>query len=230
MEKDTDPLLAGFSQYNLTMTRRFIYSPPVVPILLTLNIAAFFLQLSVPGPMLQYFALWPMGLPEQVVFDGFAPRFQLWQLVSYSFLHGGLFHIFINMYVLWMFGTRIELHWGSKAFVIYYFVCVIGAGLVQLVVTSMAASTGEIYPTVGASGGVFGLLLAFALTFPEERLMLLFPPVILKAKWAALIFAGIELIAGVTGTLEGIAHFAHLGGMLFGFLLLWYWSKHPLKH
>jgi membrane associated rhomboid family serine protease len=211
------------------MSRRFIYSPPAVLVLLTLNSAAFLLLLLAPGPVLEHFALWPAGLPVRVVFDGFVPRFQLWQLVSYSFLHGGLFHILINMYVLWMFGTRIEQHWGSKAFVIYYFVCVIGAGLVQLVVTSMAASSGQIYPTVGASGGVFGLLLAFALTFPEERLMLLFPPVILKAKWLALIYAGIELIAGVTGTLEGIAHFAHLGGMLFGFLLLWYWSKNPLK-
>ncbi len=211
------------------MTRRFIFSPPVVQILLMLNIGAFLLQMSAPGPLLAHFALWPLGLPEQVTFGDFAPRFQLWQLLSYSFLHGGLFHIFINMYVLWMFGTPIEQRWGSKAFVIYYFVCVIGAGLVQLVVASMAASAGDIYPTVGASGGIFGLLLAFALTFPEERLMLLFPPITLKAKWAALLFAGIELIAGVTGTLEGIAHFAHLGGMLFGFLLLLYWSKHPLK-
>jgi membrane associated rhomboid family serine protease len=90
-------------------------------------------------------------------------------------------------------------------------------------------SDGAIYPTLGASGGVFGLLLAFALTFPNERLMLIFPPVILKAKWLVLIYAGIELFAGVTGTMAGIAHFAHLGGMVFGFLLLWYWGKHPLK-
>ena len=201
----------------------------MVQILLMVNIGTFIILISAPGLILENFALWPLGLSEQFHFDGFSPRFQLWQLLSYSFLHGGLFHIFINMYVLWMFGTRIEMAWGSKAFVIYYFVCVIGAGLVQLIVTSTAASAGEIYPTVGASGGVFGLLLAFALAFPEERLMLLFPPVILKAKWLAVIYACIELIAGVTGTLEGIAHFAHLGGMLFGFLLLWYWSKYPLK-
>ena len=211
------------------MPRRIIYSLPIVHILLIVNSSAYLLLMLAPGPMLEYFALWPLGLPEQMSFEGFSPRFQIWQLVSYSFLHGGIFHILINMYVLWMFGTRIELVWGSKAFVIYYFVCVIGAGLVQLVVSSLAASAGEIYPTVGASGGVFGLLLAFALTFPEERLMLLFPPVILKAKWLALIYAGIELVAGVTGTMEGIAHFAHLGGMLFGFLLLLYWGKHPLK-
>lgn len=211
------------------MPRKFIYSPPVVLILLITNIIAYMLLMLFPGPVFEHFALWPLGLPGQVYVEGFSPHFQLWQLLSYSFLHGGLFHILINMYVLWMFGTRIELVWGSKPFLIYYFVCVIGAGLVQLVVSSIAASNGEIYPTVGASGGVFGLLLAFALTFPEERLMLLFPPVILKAKWLALIYAGIELVAGVTGTMEGIAHFAHLGGMVFGFLLLLYWGKHPLK-
>lgn len=211
------------------MPRRFITSPPIVLILLAVNISAYLLLMLFPDPMFEQFALWPLGLPAQVASDGFSPHFQIWQLLSYSFLHGGLFHILINMYVLWMFGTRIELVWGSKAFGIYYFVCVLGAGLVQLVVSSMAASRGEIYPTVGASGGVFGLLLAFALTFPEERLMLLFPPVILKAKWLALIYAGIELVAGVTGTMAGIAHFAHLGGMLFGFLLLLYWGKHPLR-
>ena len=211
------------------MPRQFIYSPPVVLILLIANIIAYLLLMLFPGPVFEHFALWPLGLPGQVYVEGFSPHFQLWQVLSYSFLHGGLFHILINMYVLWMFGTRIELVWGSKAFAVYYFVCVIGAGLVQLVVSSIAASHGEIYPTVGASGGVFGLLLAFALTFPEERLMLLFPPVVLKAKWLALIYAGIELVAGVTGTMEGIAHFAHLGGMVFGFLLLLYWGKHPLK-
>jgi membrane associated rhomboid family serine protease len=106
---------------------------------------------------------------------------------------------------------------------------VVGAGLVQLFVASQAVSAGTVYPTVGASGGVFGLLLAFGLTYPNERLMLIFPPVILKAKWFVLIYAAVELYAGVTGTLAGIAHFAHLGGMLFGFLLLWYWGAHPLK-
>jgi len=211
------------------MPRPFTYFPPIVQILLILNGVGFLLLMYSPEPMFENFALWPLGLTGQTLFEGIAPRFQLWQLVSYSFLHGGLFHLLINMYVLWMFGSRIELAWGSKAFVIYYFVCVIGAGLVQLFVASQAVSAGEIYPTVGASGGVFGLLLAFGLTFPNERLMLLFPPIVLKAKWLVLIYAGIELYAGVTGTMAGIAHFAHLGGMLFGFLLLLYWGKHPLK-
>ena len=209
---------------------RPIYSPSIVQILLVLNGLAFFLSIAATGPVFKSFALWPLGLTGEVLFDEIAPRFAPWQLVSYSFLHGGIFHLMLNMYALWLFGSRIEQAWGSKAFVIYYFVCVIGAGLVQLFVASQAASAGDVYPTVGASGGVFGLLLAFGLTYPNERLMLLFPPIILKAKWFVLIFACIELYAGVTGTLAGIAHFAHLGGMLFGFLLLLYWGKHPPKH
>ena len=211
------------------MTRRFLYSPSIVQILLALNVIAYGFLLLYPVTMFVNFALWPLGLSNNVYFEGANPQFQIWQLVSYSFLHGGHFHILINMYVLWMFGSRIEQVWGSKALLVYYSVCVVGAGLVQLVVSSMAVSSGEIYPTVGASGGVFGLLLAFALTFPEERLMLLFPPIILKAKWLALVYALIELVAGVTGTMEGIAHFAHLGGMVFGFLLLLYWGKRPLR-
>jgi membrane associated rhomboid family serine protease len=117
--------------------------------------------------------------------------------------------------------------WGSKSFTLYYFVCVIGAGLVQLFVATQAARDGGIYPTIGASGGVFGLLLGFGLTFPNERLLLIFPPVALQAKWFVLIYGIIELWAGVTGTEAGVAHFAHLGGMLFGFLLLLYWRRHP---
>ena len=211
------------------MLRQFIFFPSIVQILLILNGISFFLLIAAPGQGIETFALWPLGLTGEALFDGIAPRFELWQLVTYSFLHGGLFHLLLNMYALWLFGSRIENAWGSKAFVIYYFVCVIGAGLVQLFIASQAVSDGAIYPTVGASGGVFGLLLAFGMAFPNERLILLFPPIILKAKWFVLIYACIELYAGVTGTLAGIAHFAHLGGMLFGFLLLWYWGKHPFK-
>ncbi|MDB4575827.1 rhomboid family intramembrane serine protease, partial [bacterium] len=117
--------------------------------------------------------------------------------------------------------------WGSRSFTFYYFFCVIGAGLVQLYIATEGAREGGVYPTVGASGGVFGLLLGFGLTFPNERLLLIFPPVALPAKWFVLIYGAIELWAGVTGTQAGVAHFAHLGGMLFGFLLLMYWRRHP---
>ena len=108
-----------------------------------------------------------------------------------------------------------------------YFDCVLGAGLVQLFVATQSAGEGDIYPTIGASGGVFGLLLAFGLTFPTERLMLLFPPVVLQAKWFVLIYGAVELWAGVTGTLAGVAHAAHLGGMQFGYILLLYWRRYP---
>ena len=211
------------------MSRQFIISPSIVQILLILNGISFVLLIAATGQNIETFALWPLGLTGEELPGGIAPRFHIWQLITYSFLHGGFIHLFLNMYALWLFGSRIENAWGSRAFLIYYFVCVFGAGLVQLFVASQGVSDGDVYPTVGASGGVFGLLLAFGLTFPNERLMLLFPPIILKAKWFVLIYACVELYAGVTGTLAGIAHFAHLGGLVFGFLLLWYWGKHPLK-
>ena len=119
---------------------RQIYSPSIVQILLVLNGLSFLLLIAATGPVFESFALWPLGLTGEVLFDDIAPRFAPWQLVSYSFLHGGVFHLMLNMYALWLFGSRIEQAWGSKAFGIYYFVCVIGAGLVQLFVASQAAS------------------------------------------------------------------------------------------
>jgi len=199
----------------------------VVQTLLIVNGAVFVLELYSGGQVIDVLALWPLGAPGTTIFDQPAAHFQLWQLVTYSFLHGSVIHLLLNMYGLWLFGSRMESVWGSKAFALYYFFCVIGAGLVQLFVATLGAGEGEIYPTVGASGGVFGLLLAFGLTFPNERLLLVFPPVVLQAKWFVLIYGVIELWAGVTGTAAGVAHFAHLGGMLFGFVLLWYWHGHP---
>jgi membrane associated rhomboid family serine protease len=136
-------------------------------------------------------------------------------------------HLLLNMYALWLFGTRMENVWGSSAFAVYYFVCVIGAGVTQLLVSTLS---GGFYPTIGASGGVFGLLLAFGMRFPNEVLMLIFPPVALPAKWFVTIYAAIELWAGVAGTQAGVAHFAHLGGMLFGYLLIQYWRRRPSRY
>jgi membrane associated rhomboid family serine protease len=200
--------------------------PPVVRALLIINASMFLLEIVNTGPLINALALWPLESPAWTTFGEMAPRFQLWQLVSYSFLHGSVMHLLLNMYALWLFGTRMENVWGSKYFTLYYFVCVIGAGLVQLFIATQRAGEDGVYPTIGASGGVFGLLLAFGLTFPNERLILIFPPVILQAKWFVLIYGIIELWAGVTGTEAGVAHFAHLGGMLFGFLLLLYWHFH----
>ncbi|MCG6936690.1 MAG: rhomboid family intramembrane serine protease [Gammaproteobacteria bacterium] len=208
------------------MLRRYSFTPPVVQALLIVNVGMFLLEIVTAGRLINALALWPLQPSGSAAFGGVVPSFQFWQLVSYSFLHGSVMHLLLNMYALWLFGARLENVWGSKYFTLYYFVCVIGAGLVQLFIATQAAGEGGIYPTIGASGGVFGLLLAFGLTFPNERLMLIFPPVVLQAKWFVLIYGIIELWAGVTGTEAGVAHFAHLGGMLFGFLLLLYWHLH----
>ena len=209
------------------MVRRYSLLPPVVRTLLVLNFGMFMLEIASAGEVIYALALWPLESPGSMMLMPAAPSFEIWQLVSYSFLHGSVLHLLLNMYALWMFGTRMENVWGSRSFTFYYFFCVVGAGLVQLYVATEAAHEGGIYPTVGASGGVFGLLLGFGLTFPNERLLLIFPPVALPAKWFVLIYGGIELWAGVSGTQAGVAHFAHLGGMLFGFLLLMYWRRHP---
>ncbi|MBT8118918.1 MAG: rhomboid family intramembrane serine protease [Gammaproteobacteria bacterium] len=209
------------------MVGRYSLLPPVVRALLVLNIAMFVLEIASAGQVIYSLALWPLESPGSMMLMQAAPPFQIWQLVSYSFLHGSVMHLLLNMYALWLFGTRMENVWGSRSFIFYYFFCVVGAGLVQLYVATEAAYEGGIYPTVGASGGVFGLLLGFGLTFPNERLLLIFPPVALPAKWFVLIYGIIELWAGVSGTLAGVAHFAHLGGMLFGFLLLMYWRRNP---
>jgi len=122
---------------------------------------------------------------------------------------------------LWMFGSDLERLWGPKRYLQYYFACVLTAAGTQLL---FAALTGAIYPTIGASGGIFGLLLAFGMMFPNRIIMPLFPPIPMKAKYFVAIFGGLELLFGVTGTMEGVAHFAHLGGMLGGFLMIRYWQ------
>ena len=170
-------------------------------------------------------ALWPAGTPEVIRYGGslFAvPQFEIWQLLTYGFLHAGVPHLFFNLLALWMFGAQIESAWGSRRFATYYLVCVIGAGLVQLLVVTFFAD--NIIPTIGASGGVFGLLLAYGMMFPNRIIVLLIPPIPIKAKWFVILYGGLTLFLGISDTASGIAHFAHLGGMLFGFLLLVYWS------
>ncbi|MCB1864099.1 MAG: rhomboid family intramembrane serine protease [Chromatiales bacterium] len=196
-------------------------TPPIVLGLVIANVAVFALQMFAGVGFTKAFALWPWVSVSSGA-GGVGPTlFAPWQLVTYAFLHGGLLHLAFNLYGLWFFGQHIEAVWGARRFAIFYAVCVIGAGIVQLIV---ATNSGELYPTVGASGGVFGVLLAFGLMYPNARLMLLFPPVPLQAKYFVLIYAGLELWLGVTGTAEGVAHFAHLGGMLFGLLLIVYWG------
>ncbi len=198
--------------------------PPIVKSLLIVNGIMFLLEIYVGGAMFSKLALWPLDLSSGPEIRIERPHFQISQLVTYAFLHGGVMHLLLNMYALWMFGSRLENLWGSKVFTIYYFVCVIGAGLVQLFVSSQGDNY---YPSIGASGGVYGLLLAYGMYFPRQRLILIFPPIPIEARWFVILFGAIELWFGVTGLAAGVAHFAHLGGMLFGFFLILYWKKYP---
>jgi membrane associated rhomboid family serine protease len=162
---------------------------------------------------LDFLALYPVG-----------PLFHPWQVVTYAFLHGGTWHIFVNMFALWMFGRALQDVWGSARFALYYFACVIAAAATQLAVYGSGSGdvdeTGQAIMTMGASGGVFGVLLAFALLFPRERLIIIPIPIPLPAWLFVTLYGLLELFLGVSGTQPGVAHFAHLGGMLGGALLL----------
>ncbi|MFH5831183.1 rhomboid family intramembrane serine protease [Halalkalibaculum sp. DA3122] len=195
---------------NYSPNTAFSIFPPAVKHLLIIN-GLFFVGLSTPvvGQFLfQYGALWPIG----------SGLFQPWQLITYMFLHGGFGHIFMNLFALWMFGQSIENYWGTRRFVWYYFLTGIGAALLHMFIGGGGA------PTVGASGAVYGILLAFGMMFPERPIMLLFPPIPIKAKYFVAIFGGLELMNGVMGTATGVAHFAHLGGMIVGYFLIKYWG------
>jgi membrane associated rhomboid family serine protease len=199
---------SGFGGLNMV--------PPVIKWLLILN-AAFFILGFLPGgtyqgmpltmeaQFLRFGGLWPIG----------DELFMPWQYFTYMFLHGSIGHIFLNMLVLWMFGMELELMWGSKRFLVYYLVCGIGAGLLHSVIT-MWMGTGA--PTVGASGAIMGLMVGFAMIFPDRMIFMMFIP--LKAKYAVLLYTALDLYYGVAQTSDNVAHFAHLGGALVGFLML----------
>ena len=195
--------------------------PPATQSLLIANIAVFVLQMNMGGALVGAFALWPPGSGVSSL-----PGFEPWQLVTYSFLHGGFAHIFFNMFALYMFGSDIERLFGSRFFLAYYFVSVIVAGICHLVVSSWMGAAP--YPTVGASGGIYGLLLAFAVYFPHRKVLLIFPPIPMPARVFVAVFALLELAFGVTGTQSGVAHFAHLGGMLGAGAVIawWHYSSH----
>ena len=169
--------------------------------------------------------------------------FHWWQILTHMFMHGGFWHILFNMYTLWLFGSVVENIIGSKKFLLFYFVCGLGAAGLHLGVEFLqmqsfmeGAALGnsvalqniaviKLTPTVGASGAIYGVLIGYAMLFPASKMTLLFPPVTLSAKWMVIVFAAIELLTGVTGTVAGVAHFAHLGGMLIGWLMIFYWRK-----
>jgi membrane associated rhomboid family serine protease len=183
---------------------------PVNQALLIANVAVFVLQYFF-GSWLDVFALWPPGS------GGFRP----WQLLTYGFLHGGLTHLLFNMFALWMFGSEIERLFGSRRYLTYYLTCVVGAALMHLIVVSAAGMAPV--PAVGASGGVFGLLLAFGMAWPHRKVMLLFPPIPMPAWLFVTLYGVLELYLGITQTAQGVAHFAHLGGMATGYVLIRYW-------
>jgi membrane associated rhomboid family serine protease len=188
---------------------------PAVRGLLLACLAGFALGIWQPATM-EVFALWPIG-----------SGFQAWQLLTYSFLHGGLWHLAFNMIGLVSFGRELEAWWGPRAFLRFWIASVLSAALVQLSVT---AATGSTQATVGASGGLFGLLLGFAMMFPKRTVVPLIPPIPMPAWVFALIFAGLELYLGVTGTASGIAHFAHLGGMIGGWIMIRRWRHRATRY
>ena len=204
--------------------------PPVTRNILIVNVIMFIATLINDNFMYSLFAM----------FYPASPLFRWWQPLTHMFMHGGFWHILFNMYTLVMFGRVVEQVLGTKKFLILYFVTGLGAvalhtGVEWLQVHQMLASPDPASqieytnllrtPMVGASGAIYGVLVAFAMLYPQARMTLIFPPVTLDAKWMVLIFIGIELLTGITGTQMGIAHFAHLGGALFGFLLILYWRK-----
>ena len=215
--------------------------PTVTKNLLILNILAF-----IAGIMLSR-----MGIDLNNILGlhfFLANDFHLWQVITYMFMHGSFMHILMNMFMLWMFGMVMENVWGPKKFLLYYIVTGIGAGLCQelaqyanymaeglnryqYIATEMGRIPMENYlnlwTTVGASGAVYGVLLAFGLTFPNERMFIIPIPIPLKAKWIIMGSIAMELFSAMSTTNDGVAHLAHLGGMLFGFLLIRYWRKHP---
>jgi membrane associated rhomboid family serine protease len=188
------------------------------------NVVVFLLQSSMGDTGMILLALWPLNASAVFGPDvGFMP----WQLVTYSFLHGGFAHIFFNMFAVYMFGSTLEQFFGTRFYVLLYFASVVTAGVAQLAVNAVIGSP---YPTVGASGGVFGLLLAFGMYFPHQRIMLIFPPIPMPAWVAVTAFGALALFFGVTGTQAGVAHFAHLGGMLGAFVMIqWRRGKPPFR-
>ncbi|MDB5970854.1 MAG: rhomboid family intrarane serine protease [Hydrocarboniphaga sp.] len=185
---------------------------PVTYALLVVNLLIFGLQMLLGDVMLRDFALWPLQA-------GFAP----WQIVTCAFLHGSLMHLGTNMLGVWMFGRDVERALGSSRFAQLYAASVLTASFAQLAFTSFFAR--DPVPTVGASGGLFGVLAAFAWLYPRRKVILLIPPIPLPAPVFVSLYAAVELYSGVTGTFAGVAHFAHLGGLIGGLALLWIWRK-----
>jgi membrane associated rhomboid family serine protease len=193
--------------------------PPATLYLLWILTGAFALQWLGGGTVERWFALWPIGGEERGG-AGFLP----WQVVTYAALHGDLVHLFFNAFMVWMLGAMLETQWGTRRYVEFILACVVAAALVHLACTFLGLFPPA--PALGISGLAYGLLLAYGLMYPEQRLMLLIPPIPVKAKYLVMILAGLALFMGLTSP-GGVAHFAHLGGMLGAWLIMRYWRGDP---
>ncbi len=210
-------------------SRLFSSIPAVTRKLLIANVAVFLLQ-SIAGasdaarawPL--WFELWPW-VPPQFEVDG--PGFMPWQLITSGFMHGGFGHLIFNMLALVMFGSSIEYEWGARRYAIYYFVCLLGSALLQLAAATFAIFDGQLILTLGASGAIYGLLLAYGMMFPNRKVTLLPFPIVLKARTLVIVYVAASLFYGVFTTGTGVAHFAHLGGMIVGWLLIRWWRSQP---
>ena len=187
---------------------------PVTVHLIIINVIVFLATRANPDFMYNNFAL----------FYPATPWFKIWQPLTYMFMHGGFWHLFFNMYSLYIFGMAVERITGRNRFMILYFLCGFGAAAAQLGVQALMPAI-QAVPTVGASGCIYGVIIAFAMIFPEAKLTLIFPPITLSAKWMAVIFIGLEIFFSISGAQANVAHVAHLGGALIGFLLIWWWYK-----
>lgn len=188
--------------------------PPITQAIILLNVALFCVDIALGGMLTWWMELWPVT----------SQYFMPWQVVTYAFMHGSITHLLLNMLGLWMFGGEMERLWGPKRYLQFYAAGALAAAACQLII-SMLAGWGN--PMVGASGALFALLMAFGMTFPDRTILLLIPPIPIKAKYLVMIYGAFELYQGVAGTQSGVAHFAHLGGMLGGWLMLRYWAGKP---
>ncbi len=192
--------------------------PPATLYLLWILTGAFALQWLGDGVVERWFALWPIG--SENGHGGFLP----WQVVTYAALHGDFIHLFFNAFMVWMLGAMLEVQWGTRRYVQFVLACIVSAAVVHLLCTLFGLFPAA--PALGISGLAYGLLLAYGMLFPEQRLMLLIPPVPIKAKYLVMILAALALFLGLASP-GGVAHFAHLGGMLGAFLIMRYWSGGP---
>jgi rhomboid family protein len=187
----------------------FAATPPAVKWLIAANVACYILTLMVGPGIYDLFGL----VPQHLIFDRW-----VWQPITYLFLHGGIWHLLINMFVLWMFGMPVEAQWGAKETLKFYFLCGLGAAL-----TSSLVHPHSMIPVIGASGAIFGLLVAFAMLYPDAVVYVYFL-IPMKAAHFAILCGVLEFFAGTTGSMPGLAHFAHLGGAVTGYLYIrWWW-------